>query len=451
MTDLIQFERLGLFNAKVPRYTSYPTAPHFDAGVNAEQFTRWLNAIPKGDAISLYVHIPFCRRLCWFCACRTQGVKTDTPLETYVRRLETEIDMVFRNLPQGITISQLHWGGGTPTILGPRLITRLAKKITDRFPFSPNYTFSVEIDPNEIDKQRIAALAAAGMNRASLGIQDFDDKIQSAIGRPQGFSETKYAFELLRDHGIGSINADLVYGLPHQTKYRLTQTVQKLTSLSPDRIALYGYAHVPWMARRQKLIDSDALPSSFERLELFNCASDLLIWDGYRTIGIDHFALSHDEMSNAHKNRTLKRNFQGYSVDPSNFLIGLGASSISHFPNGYAQNASATSQYAATIDQHEFATIRGHVFNHDDRVRAKIINSLMCNFDVQTADIINNFAINRDALYSEFVEINRKFEYLLVVNERGLFVPPKVRPLTRMIAREFDAYELSRAGHSAAI
>lgn len=451
MTDLIQFERLGLFNAKVPRYTSYPTAPHFDAGVNAEQFTRWLNAIPKGDAISLYVHIPFCRRLCWFCACRTQGVKTDTPLETYVRRLETEIDMVFRNLPQGVTLSQLHWGGGTPTILGPRLITRLAKKITGRFPFSPNYTFSVEIDPNEIDKQRIAALAAAGMNRASLGIQDFDDKIQSAIGRPQGFNETKYAFELLRDHGVGSINADLVYGLPHQTKHRLTQTVQKLTSLSPDRIALYGYAHVPWMARRQKLIDSDALPSSFERLELFNCASDLLIWDGYRTIGIDHFALSHDEMSNAHKNRTLKRNFQGYSVDPSNVLIGLGASSISHFPNGYAQNASATSQYAAAIDQHEFATIRGHFFNHDDRVRAKIINSLMCNFDVQTADIINNFAINRDALYSEFVEINRKFEYLLVVNERGLFVPPKVRPLTRMIAREFDAYELSRAGHSAAI
>lgn len=156
-------------------------------------------------------------------------------------------------------------------------------------------------------------------------------------------------------------------------------------------------------------------------------------------------------MSNAQKNRTLKRNFQGYSVDPSNVLIGLGASSISHFPNGYAQNASATSQYAAAIDQHEFAIIRGHVFNHDDRVRAKIINSLMCNFDVQTADIINNFAINRDALYSEFVEINRKFEYLLVVNERGLFVPPKVRPLTRMIAREFDAYELSRAGHSAAI
>jgi oxygen-independent coproporphyrinogen-3 oxidase len=451
MTNFKQLDRLGLFNAKVPRYTSYPTAPHFDAGVWDTFFKLWLSEIPADGEISLYLHIPFCRRLCWFCACRTQGVQSETPFVAYVRRLKSEIAHLSEHLPKGVRIANLHWGGGTPTILSPELLTSLAQQIAKMAPFSDQYNFSVEIDPNEIDLDRVIALTNAGMNRASLGIQDFDETIQSAIGRPQGFMETKAAFDLLRSHGIKSINADLVYGLPNQTPERLKATTQKLMSLAPDRIALYGYAHVPWMARRQNLIDADTLPSPIQRLELFNRASELLRWDGCETIGIDHFALPHDSMCKAMKDRNLKRNFQGYSVDTSDVLIGLRASSISSFPQGYAQNASATSQYSAAIDKGHFATSRGHVFDKNDRVRADIIYSLMCNFDVHTHEILNKHDITRNELLSLFMQVNQKFEYLLHVSDQGLFIPKNARPLTRMIAREFDSYELSKAGHSSAI
>jgi len=451
MTQIKQLNRLGLFDAKAPRYTSYPTAPHFNTGVGPDDFANWIQAIPQGDRISLYVHIPFCRRLCWFCACRTQGVQTDDPILNYIERLEKELQLLAQHLPQGVTLSQLHWGGGTPTILSPNAITRLAQTIAQVAPFSPDYSFSVEIDPNEIDAARVSALVAAGMNRASLGIQDFDPEIQQAIGRPQGFEDTKRAFDMLRDHGITSINADLVYGLPHQTPQKLTNTVQKLMAMLPDRIALYGYAHVPWMARRQNLIDSDSLPSAQQRLKLFETARDLLKWDNYQDIGIDHFALPHDSMSTAANNRTLKRNFQGYTVDPADVLIGLGASSISKFPQGFAQNAGATSHYAQAIEAGQFATSRGHAMTSDDKMRAKIIESIMCHFNVQTAEILDNFDISRAQIYALFGQINQHFEFMLDVTDQGLFIPEWARPLTRMIAQKFDAYDPNAAKHSSAI
>ena len=451
MKQITQLNRLGLFDAKVPRYTSYPTAPHFNTGVGPDDFAHWIQAIPQGDRISLYVHIPFCRRLCWFCACRTQGVQSDDPILKYIERLEKELQLLARHLPKGVTLSQLHWGGGTPTILSPDAITRLARAITQVTPFSDDYNFSVEIDPNEIDTARVSALVAAGMNRASLGVQDFDQDIQQAIGRPQAFEDTKLAFDMLRDHGITSINADLVYGLPHQTPQKLTNTVQKLMAMLPDRIALYGYAHVPWMARRQNLIDSDSLPSAQHRLTLFETARDLLKWDNYQDIGIDHFALPHDSMSSAARTRTLKRNFQGYTVDPANVLIGLGASSISKFPQGFAQNAGATSQYAQAIEADTFATSRGHAMTSDDKMRAQIIESIMCHFDVRTAEILDNYDISRAQLYALFGQVNQHFEFMLDVTDQGLFIPEQARPLTRMIAQKFDAYDPNAAKHSSAI
>jgi oxygen-independent coproporphyrinogen-3 oxidase len=289
------------------------------------------------------------------------------------------------------------------------------------------------------------------MNRASIGVQDFDPEIQSTIGRPQGFGDTKIAIDLLREHGISSINADIVYGLPKQNKRRLTDTVQKLVSLTPERIALYGYAHVPWMARRQNLIDADTLPSPTDRLELFNTAQNLLNWDGYTSVGIDHFALPDDSMSKAVTTRALRRNFQGYTVDPAVALIGLGASAISQFPQGYAQNASATSKYSAAIDANSFAIARGHEFSPDDKMRAAIIESLMCNFDVRIDEMVSAHAVTRHDLYQMFARVNQKFEYILDVSESGLSIPHAARPLTRMIAREFDAYQLSTMGHSSAI
>jgi oxygen-independent coproporphyrinogen III oxidase len=294
MTHDPQLARLGLFDARVPRYTSYPTAPHFGTGVGPGQFEEWIRAIPEGSDISLYLHVPFCRRLCWFCACRTQGTTSDEPVVAYVETLKTELAILKQHLPRGITLSRLHWGGGTPTLLSPYLMQSLAESVFDVAPLAANGEFSVEIDPNEIDDARLDALAAAGMNRASIGVQDFDPLIQKAIGREQSYALTREVAERIRARGVASLNADILYGLPHQTGPRIADSVQKLLTLSPDRVALYGYAHVPWMSRRQQMIPSEAMPTPEERLALFETARQLFVWDGYQEIGIDHFAKPED-------------------------------------------------------------------------------------------------------------------------------------------------------------
>ncbi len=451
MTNRTQLARLGLFDAKVPRYTSYPTAPHFADEVGPVRFSQWIQSIPEHGEISLYLHIPFCRRLCWFCACRTQGTATSAPVETYVETIIAELALLRRQLPNGIKLSRLHWGGGTPTLLTPDMMKRLIAAIHQTAPFAEDAEFSVEIDPNEIDPARMAALAEGGMNRASIGVQDFDPGIQETIGRPQGYDVTKAAVEMIRACDVASLNADILYGLPHQTGARITDTVQKLLSFAPDRVALYGYAHVPWMAKRQQLIPSDALPTPQERLALFDTARRLFAWDGYDEIGIDHFALPTDGLSVAQKSGRLRRNFQGYTDDSSPVLIGVGASSISRFPQGFAQNASATSAYTGAIREGRFAVSRGHVFAGDDLLRSRLIEALMCDFRIDTSEILRDFDITRADLMALFRSANATFEGMLEVATEGLFVPVQARPLTRMIARSFDAYDLSKAGHSSAI
>ncbi len=446
-----QLARLGLFDAKVPRYTSYPTAPHFSNDVGPELFGDWIGQIAPNSEVSLYIHVPFCRRLCWFCACRTQGTQTDNPVVAYVDVLKAELDLLAARLPEGVTLSRLHWGGGTPTLLGPGLMRDLAARIFEVVPLGQNAEFSVEIDPNEIDDARLDALAEAGMKRASIGVQDFDDEIQKAIGRIQGYDTTRDAIEKIRARGIASLNADILYGLPHQTKARMTESVQKLLSLSPDRVALYGYAHVPWMAKRQQMIPSEALPTPEQRLELFETARRLFLWDNYAEIGIDHFATQDDGLTHALRAGRLRRNFQGYTDDLSPVLIGLGASSISRFPQGYAQNAPATSAHTKAIRAGQFSTARGHKFKGQDSLRARLIEALMCDFRIDTQEIAGSFDISVAELSDMYQKANSAFDGLLDVSENGLFIPPAARPLTRMIARSFDAYDLSKAGHSSAI
>jgi len=451
MVSKAQLGKLGLFDAKVPRYTSYPTAPHFSSDVGEVEFTRWLASIAPGSEISLYVHVPFCRRLCWFCACRTQGTQTEKPVKAYLETLKGELALLARQLPDGVTLSRLHWGGGTPTLLAPDMIAQLARAVRAVAPFADRYEFSVEIDPNEIDESRLDALAAAGMNRASIGVQDFDDQIQRTIGRIQGYDVTRRAIDQIRARGITSLNADILYGLPHQTPGRITESVQKLLSLNPDRVALYGYAHVPWMAKRQQLIPSDALPTPEERLELFEVARRLFLWDKYAEIGIDHFATQDDGLTIAHKAGRLRRNFQGYTDDTADVLVGVGASSISRFPQGYAQNAPATGAHTAAIRDGRFSTARGHVFSAEDRLRGRMIEQLMCTFRIDAAEIRDSFGIGRAALDTILERTVQDFENRLVLTEDGLSIPAEMRPLTRMIARSFDTYDLSTAGHSTAI
>ena len=446
-----QLAKLGLFDAKVPRYTSYPTAPHFGSGVGPKQFSGWISAIPAGASISLYIHVPFCRRLCWFCACRTQGTKSDDPVNAYVEMLKSELALLGEHLPEGVTLSRLHWGGGTPTLLQPERMTELAEAIFAIAPLGPEAEFSVEIDPNEIDGARLDALAAAGMNRASIGVQDFDDRIQQTIGRIQSYELTRDAVEMIRARGIDSLNADILFGLPYQDKTRITESVQKLLSLSPDRVALYGYAHVPWMSKRQQLIPSDTLPTPQARLALFDTARRLFLWDGYAEIGIDHFARPEDGLTRALKAGTLRRNFQGYTDDQAEVLIGVGASSISRFPQGYAQNAPATSAHTGKIRDGQFSTSRGHAFSDDDKMRGRMIEMLMCEFRIDAEEIRTRFGIGAEPLAAMFAEAQNAFPGMLTVSDAGLAIKPEARPLTRMVARCFDAYDLSKAGHSSAI
>ncbi len=451
MTYQSQLTRLGLFDARVPRYTSYPTAPHFGGGVTPEVFAGWIGAIPAGEAISLYMHVPFCRRLCWFCACRTQGTHSDDPVIAYAETLKTEIAMLKAHLAPGVRLARLHWGGGTPTMLSAGLIGELAGRIFDAVPLAPDAEFSVEIDPNEVDAARLDALTAAGMNRASIGVQDFDPLIQKTIGREQSYELTRDVIAMIRERGVHSLNADILYGLPHQTRARIADSVQKLLSLGPDRVALYGYAHVPWMSRRQQMIPSDAMPTPQERLALFETARDLFVADGYDEIGIDHFALPSDGLATAQKAGRLRRNFQGYTDDVAPVLVGIGASSISRFPQGYAQNASGTADHTKAIRAGAFSTHRGHVFSAEDRLRGRLIEALMCDFRIDRAEILADCDVTPDRLDSMFADVAEAFGNMVRVDAAGLSIPAEGRPLTRMIARAFDAYDQTRAQHSAAI
>lgn len=451
MTVHSQLSRLGLFDARVPRYTSYPTAPQFGGGVTTAEFINWIEAVPAGSEISLYLHVPFCRRLCWFCACRTQGTVSDDPVRAYAKVLKAEIALLRAHLAPGVRLSRLHWGGGTPTMLAPELITDLAATIFDVVPMGPGAEFSVEIDPMEVDAPRLDALAAAGMNRASIGVQDFDPEIQATIGREQPYETTVAVAEMIRARGVASLNADILYGLPHQTDARIADSVQKLLALSPDRVALYGYAHVPWMSRRQQMIPSDAIPTPQERLGLFETARTLFVADGYDEIGIDHFARPTDGMAKAAKAGTLRRNFQGYTDDTSPVLIGLGASSISRFPQGYAQNASATAVHTKAIRAGQFSTHRGHVFSGEDKLRGRLIEALMCDFRINRAEILRDYDVSADRLQTLLSDAANAFPGMVALDDTGLSIPPEGRPLTRMVARMFDAYDQSKAKHSAAV
>ncbi|MFY0633939.1 MAG: oxygen-independent coproporphyrinogen III oxidase [Vannielia sp.] len=450
MNTTAQLARHGLFDARVPRYTSYPTAPQFAGGVDGDRFASWLGAVPEGGQVSLYIHVPFCRRLCWFCACRTQGTSSDAPVRAYLDVLKAEIALLGRHLAPGVRLSRMHWGGGTPTLMDAAMIAELAAAVEAVVPMVPGAEFSVEIDPNELDDTRLDALAAAGMTRASIGVQDFDPVIQKAIGRDQSYEITARAAETIRARGIESLNADILFGLPHQSLDRISSSVQKLLSLSPDRVALYGYAHVPWMAKRQSLLPTDDLPTPEQRLALFETARRLFAWDGFGEIGIDHFARPGDGLARAQAEGRLRRNFQGYTDDGATALIGLGASSISRFPQGYAQNASATSAYIRDIRDGKFATARGHVFSKEDKWRGRMIEQLMCEFRCDTS-AITSLGARESWVRSVLAGLAAHFDDATRLTPQGLQILPEARPLTRVIARAVDAYHLSGAGHSSAI
>ncbi|SPJ25036.1 oxygen-independent coproporphyrinogen III oxidase [Palleronia abyssalis] len=441
MTQIDRLRRYGLFDARVPRYTSYPTAPVFAPEISAGFQEACLLTLDPSKPVSVYMHLPFCERLCWFCACHTQGTKSLSPVEGYVDAIAAELSLLADTRPDGTQMGMLHWGGGTPTILPPALIHKVAQAIQAVLPPSPQFEFSVETDPTMIDAAKVEALRACGMTRASIGIQDFAPEVQAAIGRPQSFGVTRRCVDMLRAAGVGSINADLVYGLPFQTAERFRTTVRRVLELAPDRIALFGYAHVPKISKRQRLIPTSALPGDEMRYTLSQEARGIFEQEGYVAVGIDHFAKPGDALARAATQGSLRRNFQGYTTDECETLIGLGASSISRFSQGYVQNASATSAYMKRISECQFAGARGYAFTQDDRLRGHVIERIMCDFRLDFSLLRTAFGEAAEALMPIHTQIARDFDGMVDLTPDRLTLRPEGTPLARLIAQRYDAHD----------
>tara|TARA_B100000497_G_scaffold126125_1_gene164170 strand:- start:14 stop:1369 length:1356 start_codon:yes stop_codon:yes gene_type:complete len=451
MEQIDLLKKYGLFDAKVPRYTSYPPANHFQKDIGSQNQEEWLQTLPVNDDISIYVHIPFCRRICWFCACRTQGTKTLRPIENYIKILKKEILAVSAKMPQSIKMAKLHLGGGTPTLLSSETMKSLLETIFENFDQTETFEFSVEIDPTEAQAEVLNTLIDFGLNRASIGVQDFNPKVQNAIGRKQSFKQTKEVINYLREKKVPSLNIDLLYGLPHQTLESYKKTLEKVLLLEPDRLAIYGYAHVPWMSKRQALIIDTDLPNNELRYYLSKHTYEMLTSNGYDAIGIDHFALPLDSLAIAQKKGVIKRNFQGYTDDNSKTLIGFGASAISKFKNGYSQNAPVTSDYLKLINAGHYAGQKGYVLSPLDHLTSHLIQELMCNFEINTVSLWDNYDNNEKIISQIFDKLLMAYPDIIYLDNNSLKIKETAQPLVRIIAKSIDAFTNERCSYSSAI
>jgi oxygen-independent coproporphyrinogen-3 oxidase len=437
---------LALTERNVPRYTSYPSAPHFTAAVGPDTYRHWLSALPAGSAVSLYIHVPFCTELCYYCGCNTRAVRKREPVDAYAERLIEEIALI--GDLNGARLTHLHWGGGTPSILGPEWLETVAGKLASHLDISGLKEHAIELDPRRLDQPLVRTLKAIGVNRASLGMQDASPHVQHAIGRVQPFELVERAANWLRDAGIENLNLDLMYGLPKQTARDAARSAELAASLRPRRLALFGYAHVPWFKTHMRLIDDASLPNAAERLEQARVAAETLASFGYQPVGLDHFALPDDELSVAAREGRLHRNFQGYTADDANALIGLGASAIGKLPQGFVQNAPDLAGYARAIGAGHFATVKGLALSDDDRLRAAIIERLMCDLAVD----LNQFG-GPERFGSELATLHKLAALgLLVIDGARVTVTDAGRPYIRIAAAAFDSYlTASPKRHSVAV
>lgn len=442
---------LELAERAVPRYTSYPTAPHFGPAVDGETCRRWLGALSPCDDLSLYLHVPFCAAMCAYCGCHTKVVRREEPIRAYQRRLIAEIDLVAGATPAR-KVRHIHWGGGTPSMLGAEGLAAVVERLGLRFALEPGHEHAIELDPRQVTGALADALARMGVTRASLGVQDLNDHVQKAIGRVQPLAVVEAAVAALRRAGIGAVAFDLMYGLPHQSDADLITTVTLAGTLRPDRIALFGYAHVPWFKTHQRLIDTAALPDAGGRLRQAALARAALAGLGYQPIGLDHFALPDDPMALAARDRHLHRNFQGYTTDSADALIGFGASAIGRLPQGFVQNAPDIAGYQRAIDRGEPATVRGLALSREDRVRAAVIERLMCDFSADLDAEAGRFGMSASLFDGDLERLaDLEQDGLVARDGRRVTVSEAGQPFVRIVASMFDAH-LARAGrHSAAV
>ena len=431
----------------VPRYTSYPTAPHFSGAVGPETYAGWLKALPADATLSLYLHVPYCAKLCLYCGCHTKIVRRRDPVEAYADVLRREIELVADDAG-GRRVVSIHWGGGTPSMLGAERLLELGGDLAAAFDCSNVTEHAIEIDPRQCDRDLVRAMADIGVNRASLGVQEFAPHVQEAIGRVQPFGQVASCVATLREAGITAINFDLMYGLPYQTEGDLRHSIGLADTLAPSRIALFGYAHVPWFKTHQRMIDATALPQAAERLAQAEAAREALISLGYVPIGLDHFARPDDSLARAAAAGRLHRNFQGYTTDQADALIAFGASAIGRLPQGFVQNAPDIGGYTRAIETRTFATVKGYALTGEDERRARVIERLMCDFSVDLD------AVARDDDFADAFEALAPLaeDRLVTIEGRRVSVTEEGRPFVRLAAAAFDTYlKQGTARHSRAV
>lgn len=426
---------IAKYDRNVPRYTSYPTANHFQEAHSVGGHEAWLGALPAAQPLSLYLHIPFCKALCRYCGCHTRVIGRYDPAAAYTGTLIREIERLAGHLGAKRSIAHIHWGGGTPTFLIDDDIAAIFDTLRAQFSLAPDCEIAMEIDPRTLDAGRAAFLAGQGVNRVSLGVQDFDPEVQAAIGRLQPFETVARTVDSLRSAGIAAINFDLIYGLPNQNEDSIRRTMAQAVALSPDRLAVFGYAHVPWFKPQQKILERYDIPGAARRYAMAALTTALLTQSGYVTVGIDHFARADDPLVRAMTQRTLRRNFQGYTTDSCAALLGLGASSISALPQGYLQNDPNIEAYRGAVDQGRFAHARALALTDEDRLRAAVIEELMCFLDGNLSGLPAPVREDAAAKLEECVQ-----DGLAIWDGSRLRITERGRPFARAICTAFDAY-----------
>lgn len=441
------FQLIQKYNVPGPRYTSYPTAIQFSEDFDPGDIElRLMKSRSTGQPLSLYVHIPFCFSLCWYCGCTKIVTRDQNRGDVYLQYLEKEAALVVKNLNKTPSLKQIHFGGGTPTFLSPNQLRRLGRIIKKYFYIHPEVEFSVEIDPRKCTGEHIAALKEIGVNRASLGVQDTNSDVQEAIHRIQPFEQTKLVTHLLREKGIEDINFDLIYGLPRQTNDTFRQTIADVTSLHPNRLAVYSYAHMPGIMPAQKLLNEAEFPSPEEKLSMLTTAISLLPEYGYRYIGMDHFARKDDELSKALDNGTLHRNFQGYSTHAELEMVALGMSGISMGESLYIQNAKEIGKYYEVLDGGRLPVQKVLELNEEDKVRREVIMQIMCRGEINYDDLERKMGIDFRSEFSRELDSLDSLEAdgLLIKSQKGLKVTKTGRLFLRNIAMVFDGYQVNK-------
>jgi oxygen-independent coproporphyrinogen-3 oxidase len=439
------FGLLKKYDRPGPRYTSYPTAPLFSSAFGPQDYKRAIIATNQSGStsdLSLYFHFPFCDTLCYFCGCTMVVTRDRKRIAEYLEYLKKEVAMIAPLIPAERRVTQVHWGGGTPTHLTPEEILDTAEFIKECFHIDPEAEMSVEIDPRELTQRHLGTLRHVGFNRISVGIQDVDPKVQQSVNRIQPTELSVKAIAWAEALGFDSINVDLMYGLPFQSVRSFRVTLEEVVKLRPDRIAVFNYAHVPWLKPHQKLIHPEDLPTPDQKLEILSMTIAVLQQHGYEYIGMDHFAKEMDELALARKAKTLHRNFQGYSTKGGADLYGFGMSSISHFDGIYAQNHKTLAEYYAAIDSGQLPTAVGYRMTADDRLRKFVIMRLMCNLELDKRMVENRFGIDFDSYFADALEKLDEFvqDRLVDVGPISIRVVNGGRLVLRNIAMCFDAH-----------